>query len=122
MVFILYSFGLFAKYDNDCIISLEAFDKHGKSINREIVIIKNSNVFVNNEKLSDVEVITQSKFIKNISTFNERKKALECPQGSYRHIFKSNERINREEGCLSDKRYNDLLNSFKFLKKDPLVE
>lgn len=103
-------------------IILEAINDHGVVVNKEVVVIVGSNVFVNSEKLSSIEVITQSDDLKNISHFPRSGSDVLCKEGVFRHTYKKGSKIKIERGCLKSERYEFLSKSFKGLKKDSVTE
>ncbi|MDO9181694.1 MAG: hypothetical protein Q7U04_04760 [Bacteriovorax sp.] len=112
------AFSSFAAYSSETVIVLESINKHGKIIKNEVVISKNSDLYVNSEKLTSIEVITKAEFLQQISTFPSSKAVSQCSSGWFRHIFKKDDLVNIEKGCLNSARFIDLKNSFKNLKKD----
>jgi hypothetical protein len=112
----------FAEVDQETVIVLLAINQRGVEIKREVVIINNSSVIVNKEKLSPVEIITQSNNIKKINQFLPNDKFTQCESGTFKHIYKKGPVQKEELGCLSSMRFNHLEKSFKGLKKDRVTD
>lgn len=112
----------FAEVDQETVIVLLAINQRGVEVKREVVIINNSSVIVNKEKLSPVEIITQSNNIKKINHFLPNDKFSQCESGTFKHIYKKGLVQKEELGCLSSMRFNQLEKSFKGLKKDRVTE
>lgn len=106
----------------DTMIILESFNARGSQVNKEVIFIKDGALIVNNEKLSPTEVITQSSHVKNISTFLSSDMITYCESGTFKHIYKKGKILKVEHGCLNNQRYNDLIKSFKALKKDSITK
>lgn len=106
----------------EVVIILESISNHGAVIKKEVVLIKDSSVLVNREKLSPVEIITQANNIKDISHFYASVTNSPCLAGRFRHIYKKGKIVKEERGCLSSERFNQLEKSFRALKKDRLTE
>lgn len=106
----------------ETIIILEAKDARKNEMHKDIVIIKDSEVIVNREKLTPAEVITQSDSIRVISTFIADDKTKPCDAGVFRHILKKEKIVKVEHGCLGNLRYNHLMKNFKAVKKDTLTK
>lgn len=104
------------------IITLEAYNHRGVSLHKDVVIVKDSSITVNNETLSPTEIITQSSAIKSISTFKSSESSTSCESGSFRHRFIKDKIDKVETGCLNNDRYNELQKSFMALKKDTITQ
>lgn len=117
----LISFSLKVLASDSAVIVLEALNARGKLVHKEVVLIKDGSVVVNNQKLSAAEVITQSYALKQISQFSPIEKNIHCEAGTYKHIYKKAKMIKEEHGCLNNERYNELEKSFKALSADPIT-
>lgn len=106
----------------ETIILLESKNQRGVELNKEVVIIKNSDVLVNGEKISASEIITQSGALTEISKFPKTEKGKACESGLFRHLYKKDKITKLEHGCLGSSRYNHLMKNFKALKKDTLIK
>ena len=103
----MFSFTLNAKSPESLIV-LEQFSQNGIKIKSDVMIVsQRSEVFINGEKLSNTEIITQSSSIKAISTFLSKENE-NCSKGRFKHILKQGSLLKTEEGCLFSKRFNEL--------------
>ena len=106
----------------ESMVVLEQFGPSGTKLKTDVMMVNNhSEVFINGEKLSNTEVITQSSSIKAVSTFLTSKNE-SCAEGRFRHVIKRGKMLKSEVGCLSSKRFNQLSLSFKELKKDSITK
>lgn len=122
LIVIFIIFDLNAALNPETIISLESVSNRGKSIKKEIMLIKDSKVIVNRETLSPVEIINQSENIKILSTFLRSEIGARCEMGTFKHLYNKGKEHREEYGCLYSKRFNALEKSFKQLKKDITME
>ena len=106
----------------ESIIVLETMNNAGISVKREVMMVDKKNaVIINGEKLNAIEVITQSEYLKSLSTF-VKNNLNNCQQGKFKHLYQSGKILKKEEGCLDSERYKRLSESFKNLKKDKVTE
>ncbi len=102
----------------ELIIVLDELSSQGVRLSRDVLITKDGHVFVNRERLSPSEIITQSSHISQLATFVMKKKNESCSTGSFLHILKNEKVIKKENGCLNSERYKMLKKHFGALKKD----
>lgn len=119
---LIFCFKLNAANTPEVVIILESINKRGEIIKKEVLLIKDSQVFVNREKLSPSETITQSYNIKKISHFLVSEIGTQCESGKFRHLLKNGKELKEEYGCLESTRFHYLEKSFKGLKKDHVTE
>ncbi|MDD4973585.1 MAG: hypothetical protein PHY93_04505 [Bacteriovorax sp.] len=119
---VFFCFKLSAVSASETIIILESIGNRGTIVKKEVMLVKDSMVLVNREKLSPAEIITQSGNIKNISTFFVSEIGNQCETGKFKHIYKKGKVLKEEHGCLGSERFNHLEKSFKGLKKDRVTE
>ena len=116
-----FSITLYAQSPESLVV-LEQFSQSGTKVKADIMMVNShSEVFINGEKLSSSEVITQSPSIKAVSTFLTSKNE-NCNEGRFKHVIKRGKMYKSEEGCLYSKRFNQLSLSFKQLKKDSITK
>jgi bifunctional N-acetylglucosamine-1-phosphate-uridyltransferase/glucosamine-1-phosphate-acetyltransferase GlmU-like protein len=119
---LFFCFKLSATTPPETALVLESTSNRGVLLKKEVVLIKDSMVVVNSEKLSPAEIITQSDNIKKISSFLASEVGNRCETGQFRHLYKKGKVLKEELGCLGSERFNDLEKSFKGLKKDQVTE
>ena len=111
-----------AAVNTDTAIVLESFNNRGNLISKEVVLIIDSSVFVNGEKLTPTDIILEASQFKNISTFFVSKTGPHCKIGTFKHFYKKGNLVKEERGCLERERYNHLKESFNQLKKDKITQ
>lgn len=121
-LFFCFSLAGRASTPSEVVILLESISKSGVILKKDIVLIKNSSVIVNREKLEASEIITQAESLKNISTFVKLSVEERCLAGSFRHLYVNGKKKKEEFGCLGSDRFLHLEKSFKALKKDSMTE
>ena len=71
----------------ESIIVLETMNNAGISVKREVMMVDKKNaVIINGEKLNAIEVITQSEYLKSLSTF-VKNNLNNCQQGKFKHLY-----------------------------------
>ena len=119
---LFFGFKLHAASSSETVILLESSSNRGVLLKKEVVLIKDSQVLVNSEKLSPAEIITQSDNIKKISSFLASEIGNRCETGKFKHLYKKGKVQKEEHGCLESERFIQLEKSFKGLKKDRVTE
>lgn len=121
-LFLLLPLKLLGATPSETVIILEDISPKGAVVAKDVVIVGEGVLIVNNEKLSPSEVITQSEFVTKIANFKTSEITYQCSAGIFRHILKKGKLVKSEQGCLNSERYKSLKQSFSSLKKDRVTE
>lgn len=116
----LLSINLFA-LNTERKIHFFVYDQNGKVLDLKEVILINSKIVVEGQELSDTEVILKSKFLRPLMTKGEEK-VINCDSGKFILKVSEKEKSAVETGCLGTKRFSEIYNSFKKLRKDVVLK
>jgi hypothetical protein len=106
----------------ETVVLLKELGINGKMLGKNVVIMNEGSLLINKEKLSDVEIVTESRHISNIASFEKSEQTNSCITGTFVHLIKFKNNIKNEEGCLEGKRFKSLKASFRALKKKWMIK
>jgi hypothetical protein len=105
------------------IIVLQTSGYRGIEKMQQTVILKNNQLIVNGNTLSQAETLIKTTTLKKLLYISKNEMSTNCVTGTYKHLVKIAEgKEQLETGCLESARYTFLLNNFKIIKKDILLE